>query len=82
MRHNSTGDWLNHVVRPITKARISPGPVAKRAYPTGEYFILEKDGTPIAGIMCADEMEDYLELQDRQNHFTFFWKGGSFFPHD
>ena len=29
-----------------------------------EYFILEKDGIPMIGIMAADEMEDYLELQD------------------
>ena len=49
---------------PITKARINLGAVAKRAYLDGEYFILEKDGIPIAGIMGADEMEDYLELQD------------------
>ena len=49
---------------PITKARINLGAVAKRAYLQGEYFILEKDGIPIAGIIGADEMEDYLELQD------------------
>ena len=49
---------------PITKARINLGAVAKRAYLEGEYFILEKDGIPIAGIMGAEEMEDYLELQD------------------
>ena len=49
---------------PITKARINLGAVAKLAYLRGEYFILEKDGIPIAGIMGADEMEDYLELQD------------------
>jgi len=48
----------------ITKARINLGAVAKRAHLTGEYFILEKDGIPIAGIMAADEMEDYLELRD------------------
>jgi hypothetical protein len=29
-----------------------------------EYFILEKDGIPVAGIMGADELEDYLELRD------------------
>ena len=29
-----------------------------------EYFILEKDGIPMIGIMAAGEMEDYLELQD------------------
>jgi hypothetical protein len=29
-----------------------------------EYFIVEKGGIPVAGIMNADEMEDYLDLQD------------------
>lgn len=49
---------------PITKARINLGAVAKRAHLAGEYFILEKDGIPIAGIMSADELEDYLESRD------------------
>jgi PHD/YefM family antitoxin component YafN of YafNO toxin-antitoxin module len=49
---------------PITKARINLGAVVKRAHLNGEYFILEKDGIPIAGIMDADELEDYLELRD------------------
>jgi hypothetical protein len=49
---------------PITKARINLGAVAKRAHLEGEYFILEKDGIPIAGIMSADELEDYLEARD------------------
>jgi hypothetical protein len=49
---------------PITKARVNLGAVAKRAHLNGEYFILEKDGIPIAGIMSADELEDYLELRD------------------
>ena len=49
---------------PITQARVNLGAVVKRAHLNGEYFILEKDGIPIAGIMDADEMEDYLELRD------------------
>jgi len=49
---------------PITKARINLGAVAKRAFLDGDYFILEKDGIPVAGIMGAEEMEDYLELRD------------------
>ena len=50
----------------ITKARTNLGDVAQRAHLNGEYFILEKDGIPIAGIMDADELEDYLELQNPQ----------------
>jgi hypothetical protein len=48
---------------PITKARINLGQVARRAHVNREYFILEKDGIPVAGILSADELEDYLELQ-------------------
>lgn len=49
---------------PITKARINLGALVKRVYLNKEYFILEKDGIPIAGLMGADELEDYLELRD------------------
>ena len=49
---------------PITKARINLGAVVKRAHLNGEYFLLEKDGIPIAGIMDAEEFQDYL---DRKN---------------
>ena len=53
---------INHL--PITKARINLGQLAKRAHSGNEYFILEKDGIPVIGIMGADELEDYLELKD------------------
>jgi hypothetical protein len=49
---------------PITKARINLGQIARRAHNDNEYFILEKDGIPVIGIMAADELEDYLELRD------------------
>ena len=49
---------------PITKARVNLGQVVKRVHVNKEYFILEKGGIPVAGIMGADELEDYLELQD------------------
>jgi hypothetical protein len=48
----------------ITKARINLGQVARRAHVNREYFILEKDGIPVAGVLSADELEDYLEMQD------------------
>jgi PHD/YefM family antitoxin component YafN of YafNO toxin-antitoxin module len=48
----------------MSKARVNLGDVVKRAHLNGEYFILEKDGIPIAGIMDADELEDYLESRD------------------
>jgi PHD/YefM family antitoxin component YafN of YafNO toxin-antitoxin module len=48
---------------PITKARINLGALVKRVHLNKEYFILEKDGVPVAGLMDADELEDYLELR-------------------
>src|ERR1035437_3745122 len=51
-------------ILPITKARINLGQIALRAHNHNEYFILEKDGIPVIGIMAADELEDYLELRD------------------
>lgn len=49
---------------PITKAKTNLGSLAERVHLNKEYFILEKDGIPIIGIMDAEELEDYLELQD------------------
>lgn len=48
----------------ITRARINLGQVVRRVHMNREYFILEKGGIPVAGIMNADEMEDYLDLRD------------------
>ncbi len=55
-----------HTVRtiPITKARNNLSDLVKRVQQNKEYFILEKDGVPVAGIMDIDEFEDYLELND------------------
>jgi len=49
---------------PITRARINLGQVVRRAHLNKEYFILEKDGIPVAAIMNVEELEDYLELKD------------------
>ncbi len=49
---------------PITKARVNLGQVVRRVARNREYFILEKDGIPVAGILGADELEDYLESRD------------------
>jgi antitoxin (DNA-binding transcriptional repressor) of toxin-antitoxin stability system len=57
---------MNTVVHhlPITKARVNLGQLVRRVNRNKEYFILEKDGIPVAGIMGANELQDYLELQD------------------
>src|SRR5208337_5235101 len=49
---------------PLTRARINLGQVVRRAHVNREYFILEKDGIPVAGIMHVDDLEEYLELRD------------------
>src|SRR5437899_70805 len=49
---------------PLTKARINLGQVVRRVHVNREYFILEKDGIPVAGIMSVADMEDYLEMLD------------------
>ena len=49
---------------PITKARINLGAVVRRVRVNKEYIILEKSGIPVAGLMDADELEDYLEVHD------------------
>lgn len=48
----------------LTQARMHLGRLARRAHLNKEYFILEKDGIPLAGIMDAEEFEDYLETRD------------------
>ena len=49
---------------PITKARINLGSIVKRARLGKEYFILEKAGSPVAGLMDIDDFEDFLESRD------------------
>ena len=49
---------------PITKARTNLSGLVTRVHLNKEYFILEKNSIPIAGIMDIDEFEDYIELQD------------------
>jgi hypothetical protein len=57
---------------PLTKARINLGQVVRRAHVNREYFILEKDGIPVVGIMHVDDLEDYLDLHDSDlnNHIA------------
>jgi prevent-host-death family protein len=49
---------------PLTKARMNLGAILKRVRTDKQYFILEKDGVPMAALMDVDEFEDYLELHD------------------
>ncbi|MFY9493322.1 MAG: type II toxin-antitoxin system Phd/YefM family antitoxin [Minisyncoccia bacterium] len=51
-------------VIPITKARINLGSIVKRARLGKEYFVLEKDGYPMVGLMDIDAFEDFLENRE------------------
>jgi hypothetical protein len=50
---------------PLTKARVNLGQVVRRAHVNREFFILEKDGIPVVGLMHVDDLEDYLEMRNR-----------------
>ena len=62
VKRSGTGPTVHRL--PVTQARVNLGAVIKRARLHKEYFILGKDGIPVAGLMDIDEFEDYLELQD------------------
>ena len=49
---------------PLTDARRHLGEVIRKVKINKDYFILEKDGIPVAGIMDIDEFEDYLDIRD------------------
>jgi hypothetical protein len=48
----------------IAKAKSSLGRLVQRAHANREYFVLEKNGVALAGILGAEELEDYLELRN------------------
>jgi len=50
---------------PLTKARVNLGQLVRRAHVNREFFILEKDGIPVVGLMHVDDLEDYLEMKNR-----------------
>jgi len=50
---------------PLTTARVNLGQVVRRVHVNREFFILEKDGIPVVGLMHVDDLEDYLETQNR-----------------
>ena len=48
----------------IDEARANLNTIAQHAHDKGEYFFVGGNGSPIIGIMDAEELEDYLELRD------------------
>ena len=57
-----TTPTIHHL--PITEARRNLGRLVRRLHKKGEYFVLVKDGIPVAALMDPDELDDYLDLQD------------------
>ena len=51
---------------PISKARADFNRIVERAHQNKEYFILEEHGKPVAGILAADKLQDYLVWKDVQ----------------
>lgn len=49
-----------------TDAKTRFGELIRRVQVGKEYIIVEKDGIPVLGILDADELEDYLDLQDEE----------------
>jgi len=56
---------------PVTKARINLGKIIRITHTDKQYFILEKDGIPVVGLMDIDEFEDYLETKMEQEDPDF-----------
>ena len=56
---------------PLTKARVNLGQVVRRAHVNREFFILEKDGIPVVGLMHVDDLEavsyTHLDVYKRQD---------------
>ena len=61
-KHTLTKPMIHRL--PITEARRHLGALVRRLHRTGEYFILEKDGIPVAALIDPDELDDYLDMQD------------------
>ena len=49
----------------ITKARINLGSIAKRVYLKEEFFLLEKNGIPIAALVPVPFLKKYLKSKHK-----------------
>lgn len=49
---------------PITEAGASLRKLARRVHEQKSYLVLEDKGEPLVGLMDADELEDYLEVNN------------------
>lgn len=53
---------ITRITAAQAKARFNE--IIRRATEDREYIVIERDGTPVLGILDADELEDYLDLHD------------------
>lgn len=47
-----------------TQAKARFNEIIRRVTEDREYILIEHDGTPLLGILDAEELEDYLDLHD------------------
>ena len=59
---NPAKPMIHHL--PITEARRNLGALVRRLHKKGEYFVLVKDGIPVAALIDPDELDDYLDMKD------------------
>jgi hypothetical protein len=50
---------------PITKARINLGALAKKVYLKSDFYLLEKNGIPIAAIVPIPFLKKYLRSKNK-----------------
>lgn len=53
---------ITRIAAAQAKARFNE--IIRRVTEDREYIVIERDGTPVLGILDADELEDYLDLHD------------------
>ncbi len=49
----------------ITKARINLGALAKKTYLKGDFYLLEKNGIPIAALVPVPFLKKYLKSKHK-----------------
>jgi len=49
----------------ISKARVNLGSLVKRVYMKGEFFVLEKNGIPIAAAVPVQFLKKYLRSKNK-----------------
>jgi PHD/YefM family antitoxin component YafN of YafNO toxin-antitoxin module len=49
---------------PLVNGQVNLSRLLRRLHKSREYVVLEQEGAPVAALIDADELEDYLDIQD------------------